>query len=251
MKWTSKSNKYNFSITQVEDKFILEVSELNDPNVIVELKEYSGYGAINSYIRKRYKDELVEKFRNVSRKPLISKEELKSFYIDEKLSDKQIAEMFQYTENMIRRTREKYGIETRIENEEVIEKIVGILNSKNIEINEVNKNNMILKNGKKVKVFVSHQEFKNYNVQFTLKERIEKRVKLNEYRTPLPNGDLKTLYSSRFDFIIFSWIAEEKSYFWIVPSVVVDSLNYGIAFSPNSKRSKYFIYQDNWEALRD
>ena len=185
---------------------------------------------------------------------MISKETLLELFIEKKMTDTEIANLYKVDRTHIVHQRKAFGITKDSLRDQAIPIIGQKLISQGYKVKYMKEDNktknidFLVDEDIKIKVMISKGlNDGRYMFALTTQER-HKNIE-SDYRVQLTNGRFRILYSKVCDFIIFVGIRYDKYHYWIIPAEDLGDKLQTVAVS-NSPQNRFFKYYANWNLIK-
>ncbi|XKH51333.1 hypothetical protein LG275_03810 [Chryseomicrobium palamuruense] len=187
---------------------------------------------------------------------VLNQETLEDLYIQKRLTDREIAKLYELDRTSIVHRRKAYGIKTR---NKIVTPSVNLVKQKLLELGYQVTNLKdtdktapydLLLNGR-IRVEVVAAGVTNDNsFKFLFGSSSKRELIESEYRIQLPNGRFKKIYRKTCDFFVFCGIENSDVYYWIMPSGALPDTMQTLSLRIPPSQSKYECYADAWNLLK-
>lgn len=185
--------------------------------------------------------------------PIITKDKLFELYKINKLTDKEIAKMYNVDRTYIVHLRKRYNIES---NNSLMMKslkaVMAQLECQGVEVKNLKEKDktstydLLINDKIKIEVMASSKLMNDGRFTFSLTCKEELNITESNDRVRLNNKRFRKLFRKTCDFIVFCGFHEENAVFWIIPSNELKDDLQVLSLRPYSKTSKYNIYLNAW-----
>lgn len=188
--------------------------------------------------------------------PIITKDKLFELYKINKLTDKEIAKMYNVDRTYIVHLRKRYNIESN--NSLMMKSLKAVISQlelqgvkvKNLKEKDKTSTYDLLINDKiKIEVMSSSKLMNDGCFTFSLTCKEELNILESNDRVRLNNKRFRKLFRKTCDFIVFCGFHEENVVFWVIPSNELKDDLQVLSLRPYSKTSKYNKYLDAWDLI--
>lgn len=187
---------------------------------------------------------------------VVTELELKTLYVEEGKTDKEIATIKGVDRTYISQLRKKWGIATR---PSISTKALSFVTDKlesmgfkveNVKDKDKTSNYDLLLNGE-IKVEVkSSASFKDGKVKFPLTNSPTKQLVDSNNQLRLPNGRYRKLFRNTCNYIVFVGYHNLDVSCWIMRSTTLTDINQGVTFPiDDNVKSKYKLCREDWNII--
>lgn len=187
---------------------------------------------------------------------VITKDKLFELYKINKLTDKEIAKMYNVDRTYIVHLRKRYKIEpNNLLMMKSLEAVIQQLEHRGVAVKNLKEKDKtstydLLVNDKvRIEVMASSKLVCNSHFKFSFTYREELNPKESSYRIQLNNKRFRKLFRKTCDFIVFCGFNGENTLFWVIPSNELKDDLQCLSLRPYSKTSKYNKYLDAWDLI--